>query len=732
MPSSFNRSVLTFLQRKEAQKHLRIYQFHSGNIGYLLGAPVMILLVISLNGGGFAIGFVTAAMQFCTFFGILAPLFLSGRDYVRNKVQFWRLRGGICFLYFLVVFLYEKYFFHQANGEQYAVFMICIVYGLFNLFRSLGLISLFPVLNASAAPQERGKALSSFTHFGNIGAIFSLIISYFVLHFLVFEKIYYSLLILIGIGIVFNYFSSAAFNKITSIGAIPKMEVIEIFQRIKGFLFDKKLFVIWLAKFFADGMIVCYGTSVAYMKKEHGMGDSDIFLFSLIMLLGRILASSVSGKISDILGTRPILFYIHLLIAFCGVGLIYLPTASSQWLLLFLLVTISFLFCFSDILIGQIVYNFSPKQDVISYSATNTLIAAVAALANFFLIGIILDKNASEPVSFTGIWLLIVFYSAAILVLLFFLSQREEMSIMTVASAFISFRNIRGVFAISALNEEKDKDKKAEYLNHIAVINEPYAQKEIIRYLKSSNMITRRSAYQALRLNPIAAAFEVVFLEAKREDAYIRDDAIYNLRYYPRPEVIEFLRKLSLEENFFGVQAILSLTYILNKPDEDLKEYIKRRLEKETIPQYRSRMIYSLTKVADIKFCLTIVLKEARRKTSKEYIRFLYISLANKFQWSETLELAYNMEDEEVGTGLYEIVSLTESHAEDSAKIDWLMKSDVAVINKWLLENLVKQKLIDSTEDLEGITFPSACMFFLLTLNSACENGTISRDNSTN
>jgi nitrate/nitrite transporter NarK len=728
MSSSFNKSVLTSAQRKEAQKHLRIYQFHSGNIGYLLGAPVLILLVISLNGGGYAIGFITAAMQFCTFFGILAPLFLSGRDYVRNKVHFWRLRGSICLLYFVVIFLYEKYFSTQSNGNQYAVIMICIVYGLFNLFRSLGLISLFPVLNASATPQERGKVLSAFAHFGNIGAIFSLIISYFVLHFGFFEKLSNSLLFLIFMGIIFNYFSSAEFNKVSSIGSIPKMEMLEIFQRIKGFLFNKKLFIIWLAKFFADGMIVCYGTSVAYMKKGHGMDDSDIFLFSLVMLLGRIFASSVSGKISDILGTKPILFYIHILIAFCGVGLIYLPVTSSPWVLLVLLVTISFLFCFSDILIGQIVYSYTPKQDILSYSATNTLIAAIAALANFFLIGVILDQNSGMAISFTGIWLLIVFYSGAIVILLFFLSQREEMSIMTVASAFISFRNIRGVFAISALNEEKDKDKKAEYLNHIAVINEPYAQKEIIKYLKSSNMITRRSAYQALRLNPIAAAFDVVFLEAKREDAYIRDDAIYNLRYYPKPEVIEFLRKQSLEENFFGVQAVLSLTYILNKPDDELKYFIKKRLEKEAIPQYRSRMIYSLTKVADIKFCLEVILNEARRKTSKEYIRFLYISLANKYQWSETLELAYNMEDEEPSLGLYEIVSLIESHPDNSEKIEWFMKNDFTVINKWLLENLKKQEMIDPNENLEGVIFPGTCMLFLITLHAACEQGTIPKE----
>ncbi len=129
-----------------------------------------------------------------------------------------------------------------------------------------------------------------------------------------------------------------------------------------------------------------------------------------------------------------------------------------------------------------------------------------------------------------------------------------------------------------------------------------------------------------------------------------------------------------------------------------------------------------------ILICLEVILKEARHKSSKEYIRFLYISLANKYQWSETLELAYNMEDEEPGTGLYEIVSLTESNTENSEKIEWLMKSDFTTINKWLLENLIKQELIDQSEKLEGVTFPGACMFFLLTLNTACENGTITKE----
>lgn len=716
-------SLLTSIQRKDAQKHLKIYQFHSGIVLYLLGPYVMTLLVLSLNGGGYAIGFVTSVMQFSTFFGILVPVILSGKDYIRNKVFFWKLRGYICLFYIGIVILFEKVFSHWSSGQNLTILLICGIYGLFCLFRSLGLVSVFPVFNASTIQQERGKVLSSYTHFGNIGSIASLLLCYIVLYCAFFEKQSYSFLLLILIGIIFNFGAAFEFGKVASIGVIPKMDVIEVVQRITGYLFDRKLIILWTAKFFADGMVICFGVTTAYLSKSRGMDNSNIFLFSLIMLLGRIFASAISGKISDILGSRPILFYIHILISISGVCLIYFPINYPNWMLLILLVTISFLFCFSDILIGQLVHSFSPKQDVISYGAANTFIAALAALINGFLIGYILEHNETHIANFTGVWLLLIFFAIAIIVLLFFLSMKEDMTISSVASAFISFRNMRGVYAISALNEESDQDKKALYLNQIAVINEPYAIKEIIRYLKSSNMITRRSAYQALRLNPIPEAFEVVFLEAKREDAYIRDDAIYNLRYYGRPEVEAFLRNLALESNFYGVQAVLSLAYILNKPDEQLKELIEQRLVSEKIPQYRSRLIYSLTKVASVQLCLDIILKEARRKTSKEFIRFLYISLSSKFNFSEILELAYNMEDEDINTGRFELASLIVEHSNDPHNRDWLMKSETSEINQWLLQFLKEKEIVKEEENLEGIIYPEACMFFMITLQVAIDSG---------
>lgn len=714
-------SALTTLQRKSAQKHLKIYQFHSGIVLYFLGPYVLTLLILNLKGGGYAIGFVSSVMQFSTFFGILVPVFLYGRDYIRNKVLFWKLRGIVCLTYVLIIVLYEKVFINWETGNNLTVILICSIYGLFCAFRSLGLISVFPVFNASAIHQERGKVLSSYNLYGNIGSILSLLICYAVLYFEFFDKQNYAFLFLLLLGVIFNFAASYEFKQVASIGIIPKMDVVEAIQRIINYLIDRKLIILWVVKFFADGMIICFAITTAYLSQARGLDNSIIFLFSLIMLLGRIFASSISGQISDILGSRPILFYIHLLIAISGVGLIYFPSFYPNWLLLILLVFLSFLFCFSDILIGQLVYSFSPKQDIISYGAANTFIAALAALINGFLIGFILEQKGAEGSSFTGIWLLLVFFAVAILILLFFLSYKEDMSISSVASAFISLRNMRGVFAVSALSEENDQDKKALYLNQIAVINEPYANKEIIRYLKSSNMITRRNAYHSLRLNPIPSAFEVVFLEAKREDAYIRDDAIYNLRYYARPEVEEFLRALSKEQNFYGVQAVLSLAYILNKPDEELKIMIMLRLENEKIPQYRSRLIYSLTKVANIKFCLEVILKEARHKSSKEYIRFLYISLSNQFKWAEILELAYNMEDEELNTGRFELSSLVVEQEGNIHNRDWLMNSHFSAINQWLLISLKEKGFVNENEDLEGIIYPETCMFFMLALKMATD-----------
>jgi hypothetical protein len=716
-------SPLTTIQRKAAQKHLKIYQLHSGIVLYLLGPYVMTFLVMGFNGGGYAIGFVTSVMQFTTFFGIIGPAFLSGREFVTNKVFFWKLRGWVCFFYFLIVLMYEKIFMDIGLSDQVTIFLICVVYGLFCLFRSLGMVSVFPVFNASGSPQERGKVLSSYTHFGNIGAVFSLLACYLLLHSHLFEKQNYSLLLLILLGIIFNFIAANEFKKVASIGVIPKMEVLEIIQRIKGYLFDRKLFVLWIVKFFADSMILCFGVTAAYLSKSRGMETSLIFIFSLVMLLGKILGSSISGKISDILGSRPLLFYIHFLIAACGVCLIYFPSSSPSWLLLILLVVVSFLSCFSDILIGQLVYSYSPKQDIISYAATNTLIASMAALFNGFLIGYLLDKKVLGVSNFTGVWILLVFFAFSILFLLLFLKHKEDFSISTVASAFISLKNMRGVFAISALNEEIDQDKKALYLNQIAVINEPYANKEIIRYLKSSNMITRRSAYQALRLNPIPGAFEVVFLEAKREDAYIRDDAIYNLRYDPRPEVETFLRKLAIETNFYGVQAVLSLSYMLNKPDDDLKFLIGERLKTEKIPQYRSRLIYSLTKVADVKYCLEIILAEAHRESSKEFIRFLYISLASKFKWDEILELSYNREDEEINTGRFELISLTTELNDPLHNREWLMNGKAEEINQWLLDSIKEKGYVDEKVTLQGVKYPEACMFFMIALKTSSEGG---------
>ena len=232
-------SPLTTIQRKAAQKHLKIYQLHSGIVLYLLGPYVMTFLVMGFNGGGYAIGFVTSVMQFTTFFGIIGPAFLSGREFVTNKVFFWKLRGWVCFFYFLIVLMYEKIFLDSGLSDQVTIFLICVVYGLFCLFRSLGMVSVFPVFNASGSPQERGKVLSSYTHFGNIGAVFSLLACYLVLHSHLFEKQNYSLLLLILLGIIFNFIAANEFKKVASIGVIPKMEVLEIIQRIKGYLFNR-------------------------------------------------------------------------------------------------------------------------------------------------------------------------------------------------------------------------------------------------------------------------------------------------------------------------------------------------------------------------------------------------------------------------------------------------------------------------------------------------------------
>lgn len=119
---------LSEAEKREGRKHLYRQEMYNGIAYSWIGDTIVYLMAIYFSASNIALGYISAAAYITGVVLPFVPRIFHGKNHIKVQSTVWAFRGLVCLLYLGLFFL----------TGQAAVFLLLLVYTLFNLFRMVG------------------------------------------------------------------------------------------------------------------------------------------------------------------------------------------------------------------------------------------------------------------------------------------------------------------------------------------------------------------------------------------------------------------------------------------------------------------------------------------------------------------------------------------------------------------------------------------------------------------
>ncbi len=529
-----------YLSQKEREKgttHFMRWANLNGLGFNFLGDTIIYLMAIHFGASNLQLGYISSILHASGVVLLILPWLLAGKNLISVLFYAWLARGLVCLGYGALLFL---------SGKT-AVSLILVLYTLFCVLRTFGVVATSPIQQMLATPSTMGAFVVTLSNRFQVTRFLSQLLSVAVLSFQQLSGIV-GYLSLMAIGITVNTLSTI------DIRQIPCREVVEyrpgqnIFRIFLQSIRNRERALTLFVKWHTLSLMVILSFTIPFLRKIVDFPSNVIFLYTLTGTLATMSAGYALRPFTDRVGSRPVLIMGSFLLAGVSIGWCVIPT-TIHWVGFFLLGFFTiFLQAILLLLVSRLELRSIPEKNKMGYVSMLNFFSALISLGMGLFGGFLADIG--ERIPFPGIHSFGLTFSVAVLlamqigILSFFLRDAGSLSVKDTAQILFSTRNLKAFLDIYHFHSTEDLNTRKSILLSIGKSDTSIAVNEMRKILRNPLSTEKEDILKSLFAYPKPALLEDILNEASEEYSYHRVTALFALGAYPNKKVEHFLLPL--------------------------------------------------------------------------------------------------------------------------------------------------------------------------------------------
>ncbi len=550
---------LSEAEKREGRKHLYLQEMYNGIAYSWIGDTIVYLMAIYFSASNLALGYISSAAYIT---GVVLPFInrvFHGKNHIKVQATVWAFRGLVCLLYLGLFFL----------TGQAAVFLLLIVYTLFNLFRMIGIALHDSTVRTVSSTSNRGRVVAGMNSAYQSSSVVMRIITAVVLSIERFAGLAGLLVLQVG-GVVANLLAARQMSKIPSRSIITYKKGRTVGVIFKETMADptkrRRLILRWLSL----AVSVVFALTTPFLRTEVGLSNAMVVTYSVVLSLAVMAASYISKQFSDRLGSRPLVFFSTLFsLFFFLVWTLISASTKMAWIFVLGFFT-NFFVSLISILTFRLVTQVMPDDETVAFNAMVNFVIAILALVVGLLSGFLADLApfarsmivvGGRPIGngYTFVFLFAIILTAVEVLFSVRLQELGAYTSQAAAQVIFSRHGLRAVSMIEKLQRTDDPAKRRFLMLSLGENFNNLATSELRQILASPFSPDKLEAVRTLADRPRKALLGDLIRVAQDDDSYVQLDAIAALGAYRKEErAKEVLLKLMLHGRWASVRSMAS------------------------------------------------------------------------------------------------------------------------------------------------------------------------------
>lgn len=550
---------LSEAEKRIGRKHMYRQEIFNGVAFSLLGDTIVYLLAIYFGAGNIALGYISSATYIAGVILPFVPRLFDGRNQIKVQSTVWVLRGVVCSAYLLLFVI----------SGQPAIWLVLLVYTLFNIFRMIGIALNDSTLKSLTSITNRGRVV------GNVNVAYqgsSVVVRCITALFMGIQKFsgLAGLIILQMAGVIGNIFAAREMSLIPSRSTIVYKKGRTVLVLLKEAMseqrFRRRLILRWLS----TAVTVIFGLTTPFFRIELGLSNSLVVIYSMVLGLSVVAASYFSKQFSDRLGSRPLVFFSTLFALFLLMGWALMPNTLHPIWFFVLGFLANFFVSLINLLTFRLVTQVMPDDETVAFNSMVNFIIAIVAFAVGIFSGFLADLSeiarsifsfGGDPIG-NGYTLVFLFAIVLTMVETLVSTRLQELgaySSQEAAKVIFSMHGLRAVSMIEKLDHTTDPAKRRSLMLSLGENYNNLATSELKQILASPFTPDKVEVVRTLADRPRKALLDDLIKVARDDDSYVQLDAIAALGSYKKEEKAkEVLLELMLHGRWSSVRSMAS------------------------------------------------------------------------------------------------------------------------------------------------------------------------------
>ncbi len=544
---------LTDEEKTVGCKYLAQFQAFNGMGFSFLGDTPVYLLAIMYGATNVQLGYISSALFLSGIVLPLLPKLLAGKNLIKVQSMAWLLRGLVCLGYLFLYFL---------QGQP-AVYLILLVYTIFSIVRTVGVVMFKPVLRMITTNNNQGEVVGKI----NVGFQLSAILSKAVSFLVTAVERFSGAAGIVGLqmlGVFVNTLAAIIIRK------IPCRETIE-YQKGRGMLIQlrdafrsKKIRRVLILQWLFTAISVMVGLTIPFLRNRTGLSTSGIFLYSMGITLAAILSAMFIRTFADKVGSKSLMVFGSLAVTVLILCWAIAPETLPVIIFYILGFFVIFMININNMLISRLIIKRMPEKEAVGFSSMVQFIIAIISLILGIVGGRLIDfgpLNAGELLNqYSWTFSFAAGLSLTSFIITLRLKDSESLSGKDAASILLSIYGLRAYLNINRLQKIEDPVRKKTVLLSIGSNNNDVATSEIKRMLLSPFSSEKAELIRGLFYHPRPSLLPLLLKDAADEGSYTRESSVFALGAFPGKETEKLLLiLLDSEEALIRTSAAKSL-----------------------------------------------------------------------------------------------------------------------------------------------------------------------------
>jgi hypothetical protein len=496
-----------------------------------LTETIIYLMALNFNATNTQLGYISSTLYLSGLILILVPHLLGGVSMKSIYFWGWLFRGLVCLSYLSLLFI----------KGQAAVWIVMGTYTLFCVSRTLGVAAAQPVMKSLMNSSNEGSRLIHLSSNFNRSSLLSRTISFSFLSLAALSGLK-GLVILTFLGVVVNTIATLYILKIPSRERVEKITGTQgIFRVLTESLKDKHqryyLIVLWLFMM----INVLNGFIIPFLQREGGLPSNQIFLYTIIAVIGGLVSNHFIKPYIDKTGSKPFLILVSLILGVFFIVWSQIPPSLGIGIFLPLGIIHSFFIALGFNLTNRLFYKILPNdKNRLTFSSMNSFTGAIVALLTGLGAGKIADytllHQSSCPHTYTLVFGIAATISFLVAFMTCFLKDQGSITVKEASELIFLSRNRRIFLWAYQLSNTEDPHKRESTLLSLEKSRSDLADREMINQLNSPYSWEKERILRSLYTYPRPALASQIQAEGSDPHSYNRRDALFALGKYPGEE----------------------------------------------------------------------------------------------------------------------------------------------------------------------------------------------------